>query len=58
MKKLIFNKGVKKCSPLSPILFGIDIDMLRDCLEEGSCVGINLVAVVILLLYDDIDIFY
>jgi hypothetical protein len=43
---------VKQGCPLSPILFGIYIDKLENCLEKEGCVGPTLTGIVInLLLY-------
>ena len=51
-KEINCNIGVKQGCPLSPILFGIYIDKLEDCLEKAGCVGPTLTGIVInLLLY-------
>jgi hypothetical protein len=56
-KEINCNIKVKQGCPLSPTLFGIYIDKLKDCLEEASCVIPTLTSIVInLLLYVD-DIF-
>ena len=48
------NIGVKQGCPISTIIFGIYIDNLEMCLEEGDCIDTILARIVmILLLYDD-----
>ena len=44
------NIEVKQAFPFFPTLFGIYIDKLKNCLEEGGCVGTILDEIVIILL--------
>ena len=53
-KVINYDIIVKQGCPLSPILFGIYIDKLEECLEKAGCVGPTLTSIVInLLLYAD-----
>jgi hypothetical protein len=53
-KEINCNIGVKKGCPLSPTLFGVNIDKLEECLEEVGCVCQTPTGIVInILLYVD-----
>jgi hypothetical protein len=47
-EEINYNIGVNQGYPLSPIILGIYIDKLKDCLEVPGCVGPTLASIVII----------